>query len=126
MGSMVVGTHEFITRFNNNREIMGGTLSKPGIFARMGLIALEQTRLEVGEDNAVARTLGKRLEELGWVEVTEKVETNMVFMRIKDGRVNGAELKKFLGEKSIKANISANPQDSNRLAVHHYIRNQQV
>lgn len=40
IGSIVVGSNEFITKFNKNRKMLGGVLRKPGILAQMGIIAL--------------------------------------------------------------------------------------
>lgn len=33
IGSMVVGSAEFIAKFNKNRKMLGGVLRKPGILA---------------------------------------------------------------------------------------------
>lgn len=86
--------------------MMGGILRKPGILAEMGIIALNTIRHEVLEDNEAARKLGKKLESLKWVELTEKVETNMVFFKVTDQIVNPADLKAFLLGRGIKAFIS--------------------
>lgn len=64
---MVVGTAEFIAKFNKNRKMLGGVLRKPGILAEMGVIALNTIRHQVGEDNEAARSLSKALESLGWI-----------------------------------------------------------
>lgn len=43
-GSMVVGSKDFIARFNNCKRMMGGMMRKIGMFAQMGLIALAKVR----------------------------------------------------------------------------------
>lgn len=55
LGSMVVGSASFITKFNRNRKMLGGVLRKPGIVAKMGITALDTIRLQLGEDNKAAR-----------------------------------------------------------------------
>ena len=62
IGSMVVGTREFIVKFNRNRKMLGGVLRKPGILAEMGIVALNTIRHQVFDDNEAARKLSKRLE----------------------------------------------------------------
>jgi hypothetical protein len=46
----------------------------------------------------------------------------MVFFKITDHKVNPVELRQFLTGRKIKAFISPNIEDSNRLVTHHYIR----
>ena len=106
--------------------MLGGILRKPGIVAEMGIIALEKISKEVGDDNQAARKLSQRLQELGWIEITEKVETNMVFFKIIDRKINPVQLSAFLGTRKIKAFISAKIQDSSRLVTHHYIREAEI
>jgi threonine aldolase len=122
MGSMVVGSRDFIERFNYNRQMLGGMFRKPGILAQMGIIALETIRGQVKEDNCIARKLSKKLEELGWIEIMGVVETNMIFFRITDPRLHPNELKKFVGTKNVKIAVNSNREESSRLVVHHYIR----
>jgi threonine aldolase len=72
VGSVVVGSEEFIARFKNNRKMMGGVMRKPGVVAGAGLIALEKMRHFVWKDNEIARSLSQKLINLGWIEVTIK------------------------------------------------------
>lgn len=51
VGSIVVGSHQFIEKFNRNRKMLGGVLRKPGILAEMGIIALNTIRYDLINDN---------------------------------------------------------------------------
>lgn len=51
IGSIVLGSKDFIKEFKINRKMMGGELRKPGLFAGTGLMALKEVRLEAGRDN---------------------------------------------------------------------------
>jgi threonine aldolase len=47
MGSVVVGSKEFIERFNHNRRMLGGMFRKPGMVAQMGIISLTSVRMHI-------------------------------------------------------------------------------
>ena len=44
VGSMVVGSSEFITALKRNRKMMGGVLRKPGVVAGAALVAIRSGR----------------------------------------------------------------------------------
>lgn len=67
VGSIVVGTAAFISKFNKNKRMMGGELKNPGILAKLGMIGLETIKQDLFSDNESARTLGKRMSELSWI-----------------------------------------------------------
>lgn len=50
----------------------------------------------------------------------------MIFFKITNPKVNPTELKAFILGRNIKAFISPNLEDSNRLVTHHYIREPQI
>ena len=43
-GSFIVGSSEFIGKFNRNRRLFGGVFRKMGMFAAMGVVALKTVR----------------------------------------------------------------------------------
>ena len=51
LGSVIVGTKEFIERFKVNQKMLGGLMRKPGVYAGAALIALKKMRLELWKDN---------------------------------------------------------------------------
>lgn len=50
----------------------------------------------------------------------------MIFFKITDQKVIPNDLRVFLANRNIKAFISANIEDANRLVTHHYIRDPQI
>lgn len=50
----------------------------------------------------------------------------MIFFTITDKKVNPTDLKTHLAKNNIRAFISPNIEDSNRLVTHHYIRDAQI
>lgn len=59
-------------------------------------MALEGMRMEAGRDREMAVLLSERLNELGWVQISRKVETNMVWYKITDNTLNGDSLADYL------------------------------
>src|SRR5436853_6020994 len=54
VGSMIVGTREFIERCRSIRKMLGGGMRQAGVLAAAGLVALEEgpERLRIDHDNA--------------------------------------------------------------------------
>src|SRR6185369_2006485 len=54
VGSMIVGTREFIERSRSIRKMLGGGMRQAGVLAAAGLVALEKgpKRLHIDQDNA--------------------------------------------------------------------------
>ena len=69
MGSMVVGSHSFIEKFNFCRKVLGGMLRKPGQMAAIGLICLNKMIPNLHKDHQMAKLLGSRLNDLPWIEL---------------------------------------------------------
>ena len=62
VGSMIVGSREFIERCRPIRKMLGGGMRQAGVLAAAGLVALEEgpKRLQIDHDNAqvLAQTAG--------------------------------------------------------------------
>ncbi len=87
VGSMLVGSAEFIERARPVRKALGGGMRQAGILAAAGLIALEEMPARLQEDHANARILAERLAELPEVELSlDSVQSNIVIFRLRGGR----------------------------------------
>ncbi|MFL5777259.1 MAG: GntG family PLP-dependent aldolase [Chloroflexota bacterium] len=68
VGSVVVGSRDFIARAHRARKLLGGGMRQAGVIAAAGLVALEAGRDgmidRLAEDHANARELAKALAEL--------------------------------------------------------------
>ena len=83
VGSMLVGSGDFIERARKNRKIMGGGMRQAGVLAAAGIIALEKMRSRLGQDHKNARLLAKWLNQIEGVKLcTKEIHTNMVFCEI--------------------------------------------
>src|SRR5215831_16183590 len=61
MGSLLVGSKEFIARAVRTRKVLGGAMRQGGMVAAAGLIALRDMRDRLGEDHPVAAQLAEGL-----------------------------------------------------------------
>jgi threonine aldolase len=87
VGSMLVGSQEFITRARAVRKALGGGMRQAGILAAAGLIALEQMPARLHEDHSNARLLAETLASLPQVALDlSLVQTNIVIFRVHDPR----------------------------------------
>ncbi len=118
VGSLLVGSHEYIKRATRWRKMVGGGMRQAGILAAAGLYALENNVQRLKEDHENAHWLAGELREIG-VDVTRQ-DTNMVFVRVP---VEQAEsLGKFMKEHGVL--MSAGP--ITRLVIHLDVNRQQL
>src|ERR1700761_4023736 len=86
IGSMLVGSRDFIERARIVRKMLGGGMRQVGILAAAGLIALEEMPKRLGEDHANARLLADAIARCDAAEVEpEDVQTNIVIFTLKEG-----------------------------------------
>src|SRR6516162_2262867 len=84
VGSMIVGTREFIERCRSIRKMLGGGMRQAGVLAAAGLIALEKgpKRLQIDHDNA--KILATQLATIAGISLNPvKVLTNIVIFDLK-------------------------------------------
>jgi threonine aldolase len=83
VGSMLVGSREFIDAARIKRKLLGGGMRQAGVLAAAGLVALEKSPARLHEDHENARVLAQALSELPGVRVDlKKVQTNIVFFDV--------------------------------------------
>ena len=85
VGSMVVGSKDFIHEARRIRQMMGGGMRQSGVIAAAGLYALENNIERLAEDHENAQYLARGLAEIPGVSLAiETVETNMVYIDLTD------------------------------------------
>ena len=80
VGSLLAGTREDIDRAWHFRHMLGGSWRQAGVLAAGALYAMDHHLTRLAEDHDNATRLAEGLEALG-LEVTNPVETNMVYFR---------------------------------------------
>lgn len=84
VGSVLIGSREFITKARRVRKVFGGGMRQAGIIAAGGLYALKHHVHRLVDDHARAKRLESVLNNLNWVERVIPVETNIVVAVLKD------------------------------------------
>lgn len=86
VGSLLIGSKDFIRKARRVRKVMGGGMRQVGIIAAGGLYALKNNvdRLVIDHQNAFK--LGEELIRQEWVESIYPVETNIVVICLKEAK----------------------------------------
>ncbi len=83
VGSLLVGTRDFIRRARKLRKVLGGGMRQAGIIAAPGIVALESMIERLKEDHINARRLAEGIAKIDGVCVDLScVQTNMVYFSI--------------------------------------------
>ena len=79
VGSLLVGTGEFIERARKVRKVLGGGMRQAGIIAAPGIVALESIIDRLAEDHRNAKRLGEGIAKIDGIQIDlSHVQTNIV------------------------------------------------
>lgn len=65
IGSVIIGTKEFITKARKSRKILGGGMRQVGILAAAGIVGLQEVLPLLKDDHAIARKMEQEFEKMG-------------------------------------------------------------
>ncbi len=82
VGSVLIGSKEFIHKSKRVRKVLGGGMRQAGIIAAGGLYALKNNVERLKTDHFHAKQLEKTLNELAWVDSVLPVQTNIVVINL--------------------------------------------
>ncbi len=100
VGSVVVGSSEFIRRARRMRKILGGGMRQAGVIAAAGIVALTEMVDRLAEDHDNARLLAHGLSHLPGVN-PEPVHTNIVYFGVDHPRYDAASLQDALAQQGV-------------------------
>ena len=126
VGSVLVGSREFIARAHRVRKQLGGGMRQAGTLAAAGLIALDKMTLRLAEDHTNARRLAEGLAALPQIEIAlDRVQTNMVFFSLRpEVPLSAPELAERLKRHNVW--IMDMGERGFRAVTHYWIRPQDV
>ncbi len=101
VGSVLVGSEEFIENALVGRKRFGGGMRQAGIIAAAGVYALENNVERLAEDHENARRLAEALKKMGFMITPEPTETNIFFANTTEIGVDAEELAGELKEDGI-------------------------
>lgn len=98
VGSLLVGTKDFIQKARRYRKMLGGGLRQAGYLAAAGLYALDNNIKDLEQDHKKAFELASALENINQIEVLSH-NTNMIFINVNE-KIS-EKLVDFLKQKNI-------------------------
>jgi len=102
VGSMIVGSREFIERCRAIRKMLGGGMRQAGVLAAAALVALEQGPKRLHIDHQNAQVLAQGLAKIPGIGIRlEKVQTNIVLFDVGDTGLTAAEFLKRLAARRV-------------------------
>jgi threonine aldolase len=105
VGSVLVGSKEFIEEARIVRKMLGGGMRQAGVLAAAGLIALEEGPKRLHIDHANAKFLAQGLAEIPGIKIDpSKVVTNILFLDVSGTGLTSYEISKRLAAQGILAN----------------------
>jgi len=105
VGSMLVGSREFIDEARRVRKMLGGGMRQAGILAAAGLVALAEGPKRLHIDHENARFLAEVLAEIPGVKIDPaKVKTNILFFDVSASGLTAQEVSNRLAEQGVLAN----------------------
>jgi threonine aldolase len=84
VGSILLGTADFIKKSRRVRKVMGGGMRQAGMIAAGGLFALQNNIDRLKDDHLRAKKLESTLNSLSWVKEVIEVQTNIVVIVLKE------------------------------------------
>ncbi len=84
VGSLIAGSKAFIKECHRYRKMLGGGMRQAGMLAAAGMYALTNHQSLLEKTHAQAKHLGHYLATKGFEIDLERVQTNMVYIRLSD------------------------------------------
>jgi len=100
VGSVVVGSADFIKRARRMRKVLGGGMRQAGVIAAAGIVALTEMVDRLAEDHANARMLATALAQMPGI-TPEPVYTNILYFQVEHPRYTAQELQDALAAQGV-------------------------
>ena len=125
IGSILVGTHDYINQARKNRKLLGGGMRQAGIMAACGIVGLETMVNRLQQDHDHAKLLAGKLLETGYfITQPEAVKTNIINAVLDSERYNAFDLVKVMAQNGLLAN--ARSQRHFRFVTHKDVSREQI
>jgi len=122
VGSVLVGSKQFVEKARMNRKIMGGGMRQVGILAAAGIIAVEKMSKRLIDDHQNAHFMAGLLRKIPGIEVDEdQRDINMVFFDIDNDKKH--QLPDYLLEHGVKI---LDYEDGFRFVAHHDVSRKDI
>jgi threonine aldolase len=125
VGSMLVGSKDFIERARCVRKMLGGGMRQVGVLAAAGLVALGKMPARLVEDHRNARLIADLLNDVPGLDVEpEKVRTNILMVGVSRTGLDSEKLAGLLKERGVLVSVLDSARI--RLVTHNDVSREQV
>jgi threonine aldolase len=114
VGSMIVGSKEFIEQCRVIRKMLGGGMRQAGVLAAAALVALEEGPKRLHIDHENAQVLAQGLARIPGIRIEpDKVQTNIVLYDVRKTGLTSAQFLQKLAERK----VLGGPVDAHRVRM---------
>ena len=104
VGSVLLGTTEFINEARRTRKVFGGAMRQAGFMAAAGIYALDNHIVKLKEDHQRAKAIADVLSKQSYIEEVYPAQTNIVIFKLNKS-LNVKDFVNYLKEKNIHCSI---------------------
>ena len=124
VGSLLVGSRDFIQRAHRMRKLLGGGMRQAGVLAASGIVALEQMVDRLVEDHETSKQFALGLADYPQIDSdVDRVITNMVMFSVRNSQqepLSETETEQFLTKASAHGILMGHIGQGKIRAVTHY------
>ena len=124
VGTLIVGSVDFIARARRYRKMLGGGMRQAGIIAAAGVVGLQTMVDRLVEDHVNARKLAEALATLGFAVDLSTVQTNIVIFDVSRMGVKAADFASKLKKAGIL--VSMFGEYRIRMVTHHGVTSREI
>lgn len=126
VGSVLVGSNDFIKEARRARKVLGGGMRQAGILAAAGLIAIHEMSKRLHEDHDNAAYLAESLSDIDGIRILSQ-DTNFVMLWLEeDAKIKPEDFEAKLGEHNILARPYPGFKRKFRFVMHYWITRERV
>jgi threonine aldolase len=125
VGSIIVGSHEFIKKAHYFRKAFGGGMRQAGVLAAAAIYAIENNFQRLEKDHKRAQILGDFISSLPGIDFDrESLHTNIIVFDVTKSGLSGEEVVNLLAKKGVKMLTFAGTKV--RAVIHLHISDQDI
>jgi len=125
VGSVIVGTQDFIDQARKWRKMIGGGMRQAGVIAAAGLVAMDTMIDRLADDHANAKKLAEGLANIDGLRVDpERIQTNIVIFEVDPAMSTVQEFMAALDREGVK--VSYPGEHTIRMVTHREIDSSEI
>ena len=125
VGSVILGSKNFISKAKSLRKALGGGMRQAGLIASAGIFSLDHMINRIKDDHSNAKILASKLNLIKNLEINlNQVQTNIIFIYNRDKTLSNQDMLLSLEKNNIKIDYKGNSKF--RLVTHSGFRKEDI